>query len=121
VSVEITDGSGGTLTITVTGKLRHGELARAQASAVHAIGKHGKVRLLVVATGFDGWERADDWSDTSFSAQHDKDIEKLAIVADRRWEDLIVAFTGKGVRRTAIEYFPTADLARARAWIDARP
>jgi hypothetical protein len=121
VSVEIADVSDGVLTVRITGELTQSDLERAQAAAVGVIRKHGKVRVLVIATDFRGWEREGDWGDTSFSAEHDRHIEKIAIVGDRRWEDLVLAFMGKGFRRTAIEYFMTADLPRARTWIGSSP
>lgn len=121
VSVQVADASNGLLTVKITGKLEKSDLERAQASAVEVIQKHGKVRVLVITTDFLGWAREGDWSDTSFPATHGKHIEKIAIVGDRRWEDLVLAFTGKGFRPTAIEYFATADLPKARTWVGTTP
>jgi hypothetical protein len=117
VSVQIIDVSDGVLTVEIRGTLEPADLRRAQASALEAIRTHGKLRLLVIATGFLGWKRDEDWSDVAFPAQQDRNLEKMAIVGDQRWEDLVLAFTGKGFRPVAIQYFPTAHLARARAWV----
>jgi hypothetical protein len=65
VSVEIADLPAGLLAVKITGKLKKPDLERAQASALETIRKHGKVRLLVIATDFLGWERGGDWSDVS--------------------------------------------------------
>ena len=120
MSVEIIDVSDGRLTVKIAGKLKKSELERAQASTLEVIREHGKVRILVIATGFLGWQHQDDWDDVSFTAKVGKQIEKIAIVGDKRWEDLVLAFTGKGFRPTAIEYFGATELARARAWVDAK-
>jgi stage II sporulation SpoAA-like protein len=121
VSIEIADASGGLLTVTITGWLKRSELERAQASALEVIRTHGKVRFLVIATNFLGWRKGDDWNDVSFATDNAEHIEKIAIVGDKRWEDLVLAFTGKGLRPAAIEYFVTADLPRARAWVASTP
>lgn len=117
MSAEITDKSGGILTAGSTGKLTQPELAALQQTVGELIQQQGKARLLVVADKFEGWQRGGDWGDLSFSMNYDDRIEKLAIVGDRQWEDLALVFASKGLRRFPIEYFPPADVARARAWL----
>jgi hypothetical protein len=119
VSALITDASGGVLTLRITGKLKQPELAEAQKAAGEFIRAQGKVRLLVVAENFEGMERGGNWGDVSFQAEHDRNIEKIAIVGEKRWEDLALVFAGKGVRRVPIEYFQPADLAKAQTWLTA--
>ena len=116
VGAEVGTVADGVLTVKITGTLAKSELEQAQASTRELLRAHGKLRLLVIATDFLGWEK-EDWSDVSSPASHDRQIEKMAIVGDRRWEDLVLAFTGKGYRPVAIEYFGSADVARARAWL----
>jgi hypothetical protein len=41
----------------------------------------------------------------------------MAIVGDPHWKDLALMFAGKGLRSMEIEYFPTADADKARAWL----
>ena len=121
MSVEIADVSDGLLTVKITGKLEKSDFERAQASVLEMVRKYGKARLLVIATDFLGWAREDDWNDVASPAKLDEHIEKIAIVGEKRWEDLALAFTGKGFRPVAIEYFVPADLARARAWVGLTP
>ena len=40
-------------------------------------------------------------------------------VGDEKWRDDALAFTAKGFRPTAIEFFPTSRLSEARIWLDA--
>jgi stage II sporulation SpoAA-like protein len=119
VSVQVTEAPNGLLTMSVSGTLKKAELDEAQALAVEAMRTHGKIRLLVITTNFLGWERGSNWDDVSFTAQHGRKIERIAIVGDRRWEDLALAFTGKGFRPTAVEYFTPGDLSKARTWVGA--
>jgi hypothetical protein len=41
----------------------------------------------------------------------------MAIVGDKKWEDLVLIFASKGLRRFPIEYFEPAESPRARAWL----
>src|SRR5688572_6535335 len=117
MSVEIIEHSGSTLTARISGKLTQPELGALQDAAGDILKKHGKTRLLILTDNFDGWERGGDWGDLSFSIEHDKHIEKMAIVGEKKWEALVLLFTSKGLRRFPIEYFQPADIVKARAWL----
>jgi hypothetical protein len=117
MSAEIIDVSGGILTSRITGLLKHSDLVAVQKRAGEIIREQGKVRMLTVLENFEGLEKAGDWGDISFQMEFDDAIEKLAIVGDKKWHETAVIFTGKGVRRIPIEFFETADLEKARAWI----
>lgn len=45
---------------------------------------HGKIRMLVEMHDFHGWTAAALWEDIKFDAKHFNDIERLAIVGDKR-------------------------------------
>jgi hypothetical protein len=117
MSAEIIDHSGNTLTVRISGLLTQPDLAALQRAVGDILDKQGKARLLVLAENFEGWQRGGNWGDVSFSAQHDKHIEKMAIVGERQWEDLALMFASKGLRHFPIEYFPAAAIAHARAWL----
>jgi hypothetical protein len=53
----------------------------------------------------------------SFPERNDPYIEKIAIVGDPQWQDLVYAFTLKGLRPVPIEYFSTDEEFRARQWL----
>jgi hypothetical protein len=103
----------------VSGTLTEPELRAAQQAAGELIGKHGKLRILVLADNFAGWERGGQWNDFGFQSKHDRNIERMAIVGESKWEDLSLMFAAKGLRSFPIEYFATADLEAARAWLAA--
>ncbi len=116
---EIIDVSNGVLTFKITGRLTQSEFAASQKRAGEIIRQNGKVRFLVLIEDFGGMESTGDWGDISFQMEFDSFIEKIAIVGDPKWSDLALLFTGKGVRRVPIEYFPPADLPKARTWLAA--
>lgn len=118
MSVEILSNAGGILTARIAGRLAQPELAALQASAVDTIREQGAVGILVLADGFEGWREGDDWGDVAFM-ENDPYIRKMAIVGEKKWEDLALIFTAGPIRRFPIKYFLPAELDRAKAWLAA--
>ncbi|NLH71684.1 MAG: STAS/SEC14 domain-containing protein [Verrucomicrobia bacterium] len=119
MSAEIVDRTEGVLTVKITGKLTQPELAAVQKQAGEILKQQGRGRILVLIENFTGTVKAGDWGDISFQAQYDRLIEKIAFVGEKKWEDIVLLFTGKGVRRVPIEYFKPDDLTKAKAWLTA--
>ncbi len=118
MSVEIAEATSGTLTFKLTGLVKWAEVAEAQKQAGEIIRQHGgKVRLLVIMKNVLGMEKGANWGDISFPATYDPFIEKIAIVGEKHLEPAALLFTGKGVRKVAIEFFQPAELEQAQAWL----
>ena len=115
--IEITE-SGKLLEVRITGKLTR-EFYEAFAPRVDAlIRQHGAIRILVEMHDFHGWTLGALWEDMKFDCAHWKDIERLAIVGESKWEQGMVAFC-KPFTKATIQYFDHAKLADARQWIAA--
>jgi len=71
----------------------------------------------VMVEDFKGFERGADWGDITFLVKHDHQVEKIAIVGDRKWESDALTFTGAGFRQGQVRFFPHNQLAQARAWL----
>jgi hypothetical protein len=56
--------------------------------------------------------------DMKFDFKHWKDIERLAIVGESKWEEGMSVFC-KPFTAAKIQYFDIAKLAEAKAWIDS--
>jgi hypothetical protein len=119
MSAEIVNAIEGMLTIRISGRLRQSELAAAQKNAAEMLKKRGGSRLLVLAEKFEGWEKGQDWGDLSGQEKLDAQIDRMAIVGEKKWEDVALLFTGKGIRHIEIEYFSSAELPRARDWLSS--
>ena len=115
--VEIIDKSGNLLQVKIKGVLAKAELDRIQGVAVEMIEREGKINTLVLLEDFQGWEKAGDWEEMSFAYEHDKDIEKMAMVGDPKWELQALSFAGKPYTSKKVEFFDTSRLDEARAWI----
>jgi len=117
MGAEIANTTGIIVTVKITGRLTESELAAIQNRTAEIIRKQGKVRILVLAESFEGWQSSGEWNDFAFQKQNDPYIEKMAIVDDTQWEDLALVFAAKGLRPFPIEYFAPDELAKARAWL----
>lgn len=105
------------LCFKVTGTLTKEEVDWLQSKAVAGIKSWSKVRALVILEDFQGWKKGPGWDDMSFSNEHDRNIEKMAIVGPEQWRDWACAFAGKGFRSVAVEYFVPSQLERAKDWL----
>jgi hypothetical protein len=114
---EIVENREGFITVKISGVLKRAELAQMEKSAIEVMGSVPKVRFLILTENFQGWDNRDNWEDVSFQAQHDDQIEKIAIVGEKRWQDMAEAFVGKGLRSIAIRFFTPSETAIARTWI----
>ena len=119
MSAEIVAAVDGILTIKITGKLTKPELESVQKDAAELLAAQGKMNFLVIAQDFEGWAKTGDWGDLSAQDTIDPKVKKMAIVGEKKWEDLALLFAAKGLRKFPIEYFQPGDLARARAWLSA--
>ena len=117
--VELIDASGKLLQLKIRGLLQKVDHERMIQIAKEAIAREGKIRALIIAEGFQGWERNENWGDVTFMMAEGQDLEKMAIVGDEKWRDDALAFTAKGFRPTAIEFFPTSRLHEARTWLSS--
>ena len=122
MSAEIVDAAGGVLTVKVTGRLIHAEVCAVLKQAAEILQRHGRMRILVLSEGFQGWAPEGDWgADISFQLENDRFIVKQAIVGEKQWEELALVFAGQGLRQPPVKYFLPGDLAKARAWLAEPP
>jgi hypothetical protein len=117
MGAEIVEVLGELVTCKVTGKLTAEELLVAQREVSGIIQSKGRIRLLIIVEDFEGWERSPDWEDSSFQEQHDAHIERMALVGEKKWEELASAFVGKDLREFPIEHFEPGDMGRALRWL----
>jgi len=113
----IIEQDGNLRVLRITGLLKKSELDNVQAAMVHDLGPETPITLLVIAEGFQGWERGADWGDLTFFSTYGDLIEKIAIVAPVRWETDLMTFAAAGLRRAPVKFFPEGQLSQARAWL----
>lgn len=108
--------NGKTIELSLTGKLTSEAYEEFVPVVEAQIAKHGKVRMLVVMHDFHGWDASALWADTKFAMKHFKDIERLAIVGETKWEKGMATFC-KPFTTASVKYFDHAKIDDARAWL----
>jgi hypothetical protein len=108
--------TGKLLHVKVTGKLTKEAYESFAPLVNEQIEEHGKVRILFEMHDFHGWTAGALWEDLKFDFKHWKDIERLAIVGESRWEAGMAVFC-KPFTTAKIQYFDHAKLDEAKAWI----
>ncbi len=116
--VTIEPGPGKLIVARVSGKISPAEWLAIQQAVAKRMSPDRLTSFLIIVQDFQGWEHG-DWDDMSFQMKHDRQIGRMAIVAEKRWEDELLLFAGKGFRKFDIRYFPPSEMAQARAWLAA--
>lgn len=117
MSVTVHDEDGGKiLHVRLTGKLTAADYAHFVPEFERQLQAHGKLRVLCEMHDFHGWELAAMWEDIKFDWKHFKDIERLALVGESKWEAGMAAFC-KPFTAATIKYFDAAAADEAKAWI----
>ena len=101
--------------ITLKGRIAPADHAALLYFVTKAIARAGRVRLLVVLDGFEGWTGGEEWSDDALRLANDAPVGKTAIVGEEQWKDEVFAFVSQPFRKTPIEWFTSE--AAARAWL----
>jgi len=110
---------GGKLLIAhVNGKLTKEDYENFASEFERLVRQHGKLRLLFDMTDFEGWETGALWEEIKFDITHFANIERLAVVGDKRWEHVMTTFF-KPFTKATIRYFDhDIVVAEARKWLD---
>jgi hypothetical protein len=106
------------MVVKLTGKLTKDDYDQFVPEVERLIGVHGKLRMLVEMHDFHGWTAGALWQDVKFDAKHFRDIERLAMVGEKKWEQAAAAFC-KPFTTATVRYFDRSELTRADAWIHA--
>jgi len=115
------DAVAGTLIVKVTGMLVKADYERFVQGAASLIQRCGKIGVLIDMQDLHGWATSPFWQDnTKSDLECLQDIERLAMVGDRRWgQGMDLFFQPFG--RSNIRYFDRNEAAEARAWIEEAP
>ena len=115
--IQLAEENGGKiLVVHVTGKLVRADYGNFVPELERLLQQHGKLRLLFDMVGFHGWDGGALWADIKFDIKHFADIERLAIVGEKKWQHGMATFC-KPFTRATIRYFDHADSVEARKWL----
>ncbi len=85
--IQLNEENGGKfLVVHVTGTLVKADYGPFVSEFERLLRLHGKLRVLFDMTGLHGWDAGAAWEDLKFDLKHFADIERLAMVGDKKWQ-----------------------------------
>ncbi|MCX6905453.1 MAG: STAS/SEC14 domain-containing protein [Verrucomicrobia bacterium] len=106
------------LEVHATGQLSRNDYKTLTPQVERLVHDHGKIRVLFEMTDFRGWSPGGLWEDIKFDARHYADVERLALVGDRRWESLMAGFCHP-FTWPKMRFFDSHEMDQARRWVES--
>lgn len=110
------DGTNNLVEIEVSGKLVKSDYETFVPQLEKLIRDHGKLRILFEMKDFHGWTLSALWQDFKFDLKHFRDVERIAMVGDKKWEKGMATFC-KPFTTAKIKYFGYGQHDQAMAWL----
>jgi hypothetical protein len=110
------EADGKVLVANMGGKLTRDDYKCFLPEVERLIRTHHRVRILCRMHDFHGWTLGALWEDIKFDVRHFADIERLAIVGERRWQHGMAVFC-EPFTKAEVRYFDDIEFARATEWI----
>jgi hypothetical protein len=117
IKVEEMDG-GRVLDVQLSGKLARDDYKEFVPKVDHLIEEHGKIRVLLEMNHFQGWNAGALWDDIRFDLKHFSDIERVAMVGEKKWQKGMSQFC-RPFTTAKIRYFDRSEIDEAREWAEA--
>ena len=99
------------------GRLHHDDYKQLVPKVESIMSAQGKVRVFVQFEDFHGWDLHAAWDDLQFGLRHYSDMERIAIVGDRKWEEWMTGLC-KPFTKAKVEYFDRSEAAAAWKWLE---
>lgn len=114
--IEHKNDIGKLLEFHLSGKLTKSDYETFVPLVESVVREYGKIRILMVMHDFHGWEASALWEDIKFDVKHFADIERLAMVGEKTWQEWMAKFC-RPFTTAKIKYFEAGELEKARTWI----
>ena len=111
------ENGGSILIIHISGKLVKEDYESFVPEFERLVRQHGKLRVLFDLTNLHDWDAGAMWEDFKFDVKHFADIERLAVIGDKKWQHSMATFC-KPFTRAAVRYFDHVDAVEARKWLN---
>jgi hypothetical protein len=111
--------AGNVLGFKMSGKLHDEDYKKFVPIVDQTVAAKGKVRMLALFQDFHGWDLKALWDDIKFSTTHCLEVERIALVGDKKWEEWM-AKVCKPFTMAKIRYFDVSDLESAWKWLEEK-
>ena len=110
------ESSGNVVGIEASGKLTHDDYKELIPALEKKIEESGALRALFDMEEFEGFELHAAWDDFKFWFKHSMDVERVAIVGNKHWEEW-AAKIGSHVVKADVKYFDASEKEGAWKWL----
>ena len=114
--IELHEETDGVVAIDLDEKLCGADYDRVTGRLEEIIDERGKIRVLCNMHNFHGWTPQALWKDAKFTFRHRKDVDRVAIVGENRWQHAL-GFTAKWFTPAEVAYFDHTREDDARVWV----
>jgi hypothetical protein len=119
MAVELKEiAAGKVLDVHISGKLRRDDYKHFVPEVERLIERQGKIRMLLEMEDFHGWDAGGLWQDIKFDLKHFTDVERVAMVGEKRWQKGMSHFC-RSFTTAKIRYFDRSAIDEAREWAEA--
>ena len=115
---QLSSGMDNVLAFKMSGKLHDADYKQFVPLVDAALTRHDKVRVLAQFHDFHGWDLHALWDDIKFSTKHCTDVEQVALVGEKKWEEW-VAKVCKPFTMAKVKYFDASQIGAAWEWLKA--
>jgi hypothetical protein len=105
------------LTIKISGKLTREDYRQFLPEVERLAKMRGTIRVLCHIHDFHGWNVGALWEDVRCDARHFADIERLALIADRKWQAGMTVFCHPFGEARQVRYFDHDESDQAAEWV----
>ena len=78
--------------------------------------ERGPLRIYIELHDFHGWSPAALWKDIRFDARHQDDMERIAVVGEKRWEEWAIRLS-QPFLKADMRFFHPDEAEAARRWV----
>ena len=110
------ENGGKILAVHVSGKLVTADYDHFVPEFERLVRLHGSLRVLFDMTGLHGWRAGALWEDTKFAMHHFRDIDRLAMIGEKQWQEGMATLC-KPFTKATVRYFDHAVADEARKWL----
>lgn len=100
----------------ITGKIEKEDYDLFVPEAERLISQYGKIRVIAELIDFEGWTAGALWEECKLAYNHLKDVERMAMVGDKKWEENLAGFV-KPFVGAKLKYFDVSQRQEALDWI----
>lgn len=111
------DSSAQVLVVELHGKLEHADYEELLPRLEAWIAEHGSIRCLIDMRELHGLAPRALWDELRFDVAHAGDIERCAVLGDRRWEAWMTQLSKALFRSAEIRYFHDGEREVALEWL----